>query len=229
MKISIIIPTYNEEKTIAATIGALMQNSSQSAVSEIIIVDAGSEDKTAEKVKATSARFLTSPQKGRAAQMNYGAKAAKSDILYFLHADTLPPENFAQKILESVRNGVEAGCFRLSFDEDHFLLKFYAWCTRFDIDAFRFGDQSLFVMKSIFDSLGGFREDHIVMEDQEMVKRIKGAASFRVLSDEVMTSARKYLENGVLKLQIIFTLIFMLYKAGVSQSKLVLIYKKLIH
>ena len=72
MKISIIIPTYNEEKNITATLKAVQLNS-YDAVSEIIVVDGGSDDKTAEKVKATSARFLSSPRKGRAAQMNYGA------------------------------------------------------------------------------------------------------------------------------------------------------------
>jgi hypothetical protein len=117
----------------------------------------------------------------------------------------------------------------LSFDNDHFLLNFYAWCTRFDIDAFRFGDQSLFITAELFKQVGGFREDHIVMEDQEIVKRIKKTAPFKVLPDEVTTSSRKYLANGVVRLQCVFTLIFMLYKAGVSQSKLVLIYKKLIH
>ncbi len=227
MNISVIIPAYNEENTIAATIDAVLRRNA-GAVAEIIVVDGGSDDNTAEKVKGTPASFLVSPKKGRAAQMNFGARAASGDILYFLHADTIPPERFDRKIVQSVRNDMPSGCFRLSFDRNHILLKFYAWCTRFDIDAFRFGDQSLFVLKSLFTSLEGFREDHIVMEDQEMVKRIKKAASFKVLPEEVTTSSRKYMTNGVFRLQCVFTLIFMLYKAGVSQSKLVLIYKKLI-
>ncbi len=228
MTISIIIPAYNEEETIAGTIKSIRRNSS-GHVKEIIVVDGGSEDETAERVKAASATLVTSPGKGRAVQMNCGAQIAEGEILYFLHADTTPPENFDRNIVESVKQGAEGGCFRLSFDREHILLDFYAWCTRFDIDAFRFGDQSLYVLRSTFHSIGGFREDHIVMEDQEIIKRIRKKATFHILTDAVTTSSRKYMDNGVLRLQCIFTLIFMLYKAGVSQSKLVLIYKKLIH
>lgn len=228
MKVSVIIPAYNEEERIVRTVESVFSRES-GGVEEVIVIDGGSTDCTVDEVQSTSARILSSPQKGRAVQMNYGAQNSKAEILYFLHADTIPPVNFDEKIIEAVYKGEEAGCFRLSFDRNHFLLNFYARCTRFDIDAFRFGDQSLFIKKELFDSIGGFREDHIVMEDQEMVKRIKKEASFSILRDEVITSSRKYSENGVLKLQLIFTLIFSLYKVGVSQSKLVLIYKKLIH
>ncbi len=228
MKISVIIPAYNEEERIVRTIESVF-NRERGGVEEVIVVDGGSTDSTVEKAQTTDVRIFSSTQKGRAVQMNYGAQKSKAGILYFLHADTIPPENFDKKIIESVSKGDEAGCFRLSFDRNHFLLNLYARCTRFNVDAFRFGDQSLFIKKELFDSIGGYREDHIVMEDQEMVKRIKKEASFSILTDEVITSSRKYLENGVLKLQLIFTLIFTLYKVGVSQSKLVLIYKKLIH
>ena len=228
MKISVIIPAYNEEERIARTIESVFSREN-GGVEEVIVVDGGSTDRTVNEVQSTSARILSSPQKGRASQMNYGAANAKAELLYFLHADTFPPELFDKKIVDAVAEGDKAGCFRLSFDRDHPMLNFYAWCTRFDIDAFRFGDQSLFVNKEFFDSMGGFREDHIVMEDQEMVKRIKKEASFIILTEEVITSSRKYLENGVLKLQLIFTLILVLYKAGVSQAKLVLIYEKLLH
>lgn len=228
MKISVIIPAYNEADTIGETLASVEQYSS-GLLQEVIVVDGGSEDATSEQVSQTNARLVHSPDKGRAIQMNHGAKVAGGEILYFLHADTVPPEDFDKTILESVRNGAKAGCFRLSFDRDHPLLDFYAWCTRFDIDAFRFGDQSLFVSAEAFSAAGGFREDHIVMEDQELVKRIKREYPFLLLSDAVKTSSRKYTDNGVFKLQLVFTLIFMLYKAGVSQSKLVLIYKKLIH
>ncbi|NGP77573.1 glycosyltransferase [Balneolaceae bacterium YR4-1] len=228
MKISVVIPAYNEEETIKETISSIRRHSA-GHIKEIIVVDGGSEDATVERVQETEACLVTSPAKGRSVQMNYGAEVATGDILYFLHADTIPPKNFDSNILKSVTNGAKAGCFQLSFDRDHPLLDFYAWCTRFNIDAFRFGDQSLFVSAETFASIGGFREDHIVMEDQELMKRLKKKFSFDLLSDAVLTSSRKYSDNGVLKLQLVFTLIFMLYQVGVSQTNLDLIYKKLIH
>lgn len=228
MKISVIIPAYNEEEQIVQTV-ASVQKRAAGFIEEIVVVDGGSSDQTVRQAQKTSATVLTSPQIGRAAQMNYGAVNSKAELLYFLHADTIPPKLFDKKIVDAAAHGNKAGCFRLSFDRDHIMLNFYAWCTRFNIDAFRFGDQSLFVQRDLFDAIDGFKEDHRVMEDQEIIKRIKKHSSFQILKESVTTSSRKYMEHGVLKLQLIFTLIFMLYKVGVSQSNLVLIYKKLIH
>lgn len=228
MKISIIIPVYNEEEFIAETIDQVI-TTSRNRVEEIIVVDGGSTDSTVQKVSETSAQVVTSPKKGRAAQMNYGAFKAKGDILYFLHADSIPPEGFDLKILSEVEQGSSAGCFRLAFDRDHWLLNFYAWCTRFDVDLFRFGDQSLFIKRDLFWEVGGFREDHVVMEDQEIIKRIKKRDFFSILPERVITSARKYRENGMLRLQLIFTLIVILYKLGFSQQKLVSVYKRLVY
>lgn len=224
MTISVIIPTYNEEENIAKTIETVREYGDQ--IKEIIVVDGGSRDKTVERAKSCEIEVLTSPQKGRAAQMNYGAEHAEGEILYFLHADSLPPEGFTSQIKNAVQVGHKAGCFQLAFDRDHMLLNFYAWCTRFDIDAFRFGDQSLFITRTAFQKIGGFREDHIVMEDNEIIRRIKQQFSFKILDDSVITSARKYERVGVVKLQLLFTLIFVLYHLGVEQEKLVDILRK---
>jgi len=227
MRLSVIIPTYNEADFIAKTIEEI-RSKCVDADPEIIVVDGGSLDNTVKMAEKNGSRVLESPQKGRAAQMNYGARHADSEILYFLHADTLPPSGYDRTIKQSIVNGHEAGCFRLSFDDPHCLLQCYACFTRFDVDSFRFGDQSLFITKKVFKKIEGFKEDHIVMEDQEMVQRIKQYHSFAVLDDRVTTSARKYRRHGVLKLQLIFTLIFMLYYLGVDQHKLVRVYKKLL-
>lgn len=227
MKISVIIPTYNEADFITETIQNV-RDRGRKFLHEIIVADGGSSDQTLQKAEVADVRVTKSPQKGRASQMNYGARHAKGEMLYFLHADTLPPHGFDEAILQALKQGHDAGCFQLSFDEPHGLLQLYSRFTRFNIDAFRFGDQSLFITREAFQALQGFRDDHIVMEDQEIVRRIKRSHSFTILNDSVTTSARKYRKNGVVKLQFIFTLIFALYYLGLDQKNLVRLYGNLI-
>lgn len=225
--ISIIIPTFNEADQIIKTIGQLNSLSGDEHF-EIIVADGGSADHTLALAKQAGAIVISSPRKGRAAQMNAGAAFAKGEVLYFLHADTIPPESYLTDILDAVAKGYFAGCFLLSFDHQHWFLKANCWFTQFDVDSIRFGDQSLFATRTAFEQTGGFSEAHIVMEDQELIKRLRKNVRFKIIKKPVITSARKYLENGVYKTQSIFFLIFFLYKFGYSQHMLVRIYKKLI-
>ncbi|MEX2601867.1 MAG: TIGR04283 family arsenosugar biosynthesis glycosyltransferase [Balneolaceae bacterium] len=223
--ISIIIPVLNEEERIGRLIREL-ESSGTGLIGEIIVVDGGSGDGTVDAAAQAGARVILSARRGRGSQMNAGAEAARSETLYFLHADTSPPASFDRKIIESVEGGLQAGCFRLRFDDPHPLLRFYSWFTRFDVDLFRFGDQSLFINRALFLRLGGFDERLTLMEDQEMVKRVKRLERFAILEDEVVTSARKYRENGVLRLQAVFTLLLVFYYAGVPQWRLVEYYRR---
>jgi hypothetical protein len=116
----------------------------------------------------------------------------------------------------------------LSFDHDHWFLKANCWFTRFNIDDIRFGDQSLFVTKEKFRKAGSFCEKHIVLEDQHLIKRLKKNDHFKVIKKPVITSARKYLENGIYKTQGIFFIIYFMYRLGFSQQRLVAFYRKLI-
>lgn len=230
MNISVIIPTYNEEAFIGDTIQAIKQRAADKASLQIIVADGGSDDTTVEKAKEAGATVIHVEMKRRSVQLNKGTQAETGSVLYFIHADTLPPKHFDKLIIETVNRGKPAGCFRLSFDYNHFLLRFYSWCTRFDVDAFRYGDQSLFIQKDIFQRIGGFKEDHQYMEDNEIIKRIKREqGSFTILSQSVITSSRKYLRNGVVRLQAIFILIYLLYRLGTRQSVLHWLYHKLIH
>lgn len=224
--ITIIIPTYNEAGFIGATLARLRALSGE-AVREVIVVDGGSADGTVKEALEGGARVVRSV-KGRAVQMNAGAAAATTDLLYFLHAETLPPEGFAALIAAAVDKGAVAGCFRLSFDHDHWFLRTNCWFTRFDVQAFRYGDQSLFVRKEVFDRAGGFDERLIVFEDNEIVRRLKRSGPFKILSASVRTSARKYIENGVYRMQAIFYLMYFLYRGGWSQERLLRTYRKLI-
>jgi len=225
--ISIIIPTYNEADLIAKTI-KLTSAVNGNHETEIIIVDGGSTDSTFNIAEQYGATVLKSAHRCRAVQMNAGASIAKHEILYFLHADSIPPNNFVTQILSAFKEGAKSGCFRLAFDCDHWFLKMNAWFTRFDVNAVRFGDQSLFVAKEIFQKSGGFREDLVMMEDQEIIHRLKKHSRFLVLNDVVTTSARKYLNNGIFRTQGIFYLIWAMYYLGYSQELMSNVHKRLI-
>jgi rSAM/selenodomain-associated transferase 2 len=226
--ISIIIPTYNEEENIAATINEIRRRDIEKYISQIIVSDGHSTDRTVEIASNTGATVVLSPNKGRAAQMNFGASIATEEILYFLHADSIPPKEFARYISNALNKHFVSGCFRLSFDYHHWFLKANCWFTRFDLNAVRFGDQSLFVTKDIFNKCGKFREDLLMMEDQEIIHRIKKHGKFTVMNAAVTTSARKYKENGVYRMQAIFFWIWFLYYTGYSQQRLLKLHKKLI-
>ena len=226
--ISVIIPVYNEADRIQATIQRLLQCDERGLVTEIIVVDGGSSDDTVSVAESAGVKVLNCPDKGRAAQMNCGASYAKEKVLYFLHADTFPPPNFPDYILDALKGGVSSGCFRLAFDYKHWFLKVCSGFTKFNINAVRFGDQSLFVTGSAFQASGGFREDLLMMEDQEIIHRIKQYGRFKVMNAAVTTSARKYLDNGIFRMQAIFCGIWLLYYLGYSQEYLLKMHRKLI-
>ncbi len=226
--ISIIIPTYNEADQIMKTIAAIRANSHDDSVTEVIVADGGSSDNTVALTKEGGAIAIVSERKGRAAQMNKGASIATGELLYFLHADSIPPNGFTRYILEAYQKDFHSGCFRLQFDYEHWFLRANAWFTRFDVNAVRFGDQSLFVTKEVFYQCGGFKEELWMMEDQEIIHRIKQFSRFSVINDYVITSARKYHDNGIYRMQAIFFRIWFLYYAGYSQERLLRLYKRLI-
>lgn len=224
---SIIIPTFNEADQIATAISKT-RAANKKYEAEIIVADGGSTDDTIAIAERYGAAVVKSERKGRAAQMNQGALAAKNEILYFLHADCVPPNDFTSKIIDAYSKGAKSGSFRLAFDYEHWFLKANAWFTRFDVNAVRFGDQSLFVSKEVFEKAGGFREDLVMMEDQEIIHRLKKQGPFKVLHGYVTTSARKYVDNGVYRMQGIFGRIWTMYYLGYSQDQMLRVYRKLI-
>ena len=226
--ISVIIPTYNEAENIGNVIRHLLNETDAINIQEIIVADGHSTDATKEMAIKAGAKFLLCTNKGRARQMNEASRIALGNIFYFLHADSVPPKGYSAQIIAKYNAGYGIGCYQLSFDYNHWFLKANCWFTRFNVNAVRFGDQSLFVHKDIFTKSGGFNEHLMLCEDQEIIHRLKNHGRFVVMQDRVITSARKYLENGVYKMQLIFYLIYFLYKAGVPQHKLLRLYRKLI-
>ena len=224
---SIIIPTYNEADQIAKTI-CTTHAANGKHEAEIIVVDGGSTDDTVKIAQDCGATVVKCERKSRSAQMNKGALFAKYKLLYFLHADSFPPKDFTTQILNACNKGFTSGCFRLAFDYSHWFLKSNAWLTKFNVNAVRFGDQSLFATKDVFNKSGGFKEGLLMMEDQEIIHRIKKHGKFTVMNDYVITSARKYIENGVYRMQGIFYRIWAMYYLGYSQKQMLKVHTRLI-
>ncbi|PCH64873.1 MAG: glycosyl transferase family 2 [Bacteroidetes bacterium] len=226
MKISVIIPTFNEAEGIQQLISHIQRFSNSELIDEIIVVDGHSSDNTCELAERSGAKVVLSETRGRARQMNIGAELAKGEILYFLHADSFPPEDFDIEILKAVKDNYLGGCFRMQFDSKHLLLKFFAWFTRFRYNICRGGDQSLFIARELFNKIGCFNNNLLIIEDLEIIPKIKRHTTFKVIPKTIVTSVRKYRKNGFFRLQFIFSVINVLYRMGVSHEYLLNIYNK---
>jgi len=210
--LSIIISVLNEIEQLEELITILKDQSVFH--NEVIIVDGGSTDGSYEWLEKKEGITLIQTKKGRAHQQNEGAKAATSEVLYFLHADTRPPKDFDQIIHQAYIKNNKAGSFRLRFSGNHWALNVAARASRFNNRYCRGGDQSLFIQKKLFNSLNGFNEDYVICEDGELIDRIYKKHSFCVLPQEVITSSRRFKENGVIRLQFHFMMIHVLRALG---------------
>lgn len=223
--ISIIIPVLNEAGNLRSLKTQLKEQASSYESLEILLIDGGSKDDT--RSIATDLDFkIISSHKGRARQMNRGAALASADILYFLHADTLPPKNFDRSIRDAVATANEAGCFRMRFDSESRFLKFFSWFSRLNYRLCRGGDQSLFITKDLFYKLGGFDESYTVYEDSEFINRIYKQSAFKIIPETVITSARKYEARGELALQYHFSVIHFKNYLGAGPEQLYDYYKR---
>jgi rSAM/selenodomain-associated transferase 2 len=222
--ISIIIPTCNEEAIIQRTLQTLLAITGRSEGVEIIVSDA-STDRTPEILSGFPVKVCRSA-KGRAIQMNNGARLAGGDILYFLHADTLPPETFVDDIRFAAASGKKAGCFRMHFDDEHPLMTLFGWFTQFPLMICRGGDQSLFIDRTLFQGIGGFDETLLIMEDYDIIERIERREPFHILHQQVTTSARKYHENGIIPLQFAFGTLHLMYALGFDQESIIRHYRE---
>ncbi len=201
MKISIIIPTHNEASNIAQLVRHL-KDIDQADIAEIIVSDGGSSDNTLELAKEGGATAILSPIKGRSGQMNAGVKIATGDVYYFVHADSLPPLSYSSDILDAVNKGYNCGSYRFRFDSNKFMLKINAFFTRFNFLFFRGGDQTIFVTKELFEKVGPFKEEMLIMEDYDFLQRIWDAGKFKLIPRATIVSARKYDNNSWLQVQV---------------------------
>ncbi len=208
-KISVIIPTLNEEAMIGQTLRRLAKHKPD----EIIIADGGSKDRTIQIVRDFPARVgvIASPR-GRARQMNAGARVATGNILVFLHADSELPTCGLEKVRSVIGQGkAKGGKFRLRFQPETLRLKLYASYTRFQF--FSYGDQAFFVHKDLFDAMGGFRED-VPFEDIDFYTRLRKKTKPAILPDHVITSSRRFQKEGIAKQKWINFWLVLLYYLG---------------
>lgn len=228
MQLSIIIPVFNEAATIEKLVLHLLEHAG-SENTEIIVSDGGSTDDTVSLAAAAGAITGISPQKGRAAQMNYGASLAKGSILYFVHADTLPPATCFDDITGAVQRGYAMGRYRTRFNSHKWYLKINAWFTRFDWFVCMGGDNSLFISRALFEKHNGFKNEMRIMEEYEFCERVReSGVRYAVLKKPILVSARKYDTNSWWTVQLANRKIVSMYRSGASQESMLNTYKKML-
>lgn len=212
MKISLIIPIYNESKTIAPM---LSQLDAIPGDWEILFADGGSSDDTLHQI-GSRYTVLNCP-KGRANQMNFAAEAAAADVLWFVHCDSVLPEDAHAQIENAIARGAKWGCFHIGFDYDG---PFMGCNTYFSNRRARrgiaFGDQGIWVRKDLFARMGGF-PDLPIMEDYEFSRRMKAAGiPITQLPGRIITSGRRY--RGGFPLITMWKMFWLrcLYRSGVD-------------
>jgi rSAM/selenodomain-associated transferase 2 len=220
--ISVIIPTLNEARLLAATV----QRARQDGVREIIVVDGGSTDTTRAIAAPVADRVLSAPC-GRALQMNAGAACASGDILLFLHADTWLPQGFADSVRAAcAAPGVIGGRFDVRLEPSSPLL----WLTgelinvRSRLSRIATGDQAIFIRRSVFEQLGGYAAIPL-MEDIDLTRRMKHAGRIACLRARAITSSRRWQQAGTLRTIVLMWTLRALYFCNVSPERLQRVYR----
>jgi rSAM/selenodomain-associated transferase 2 len=193
MPLSVIIPTLNEASTIAATIRAVRRQHPD----EIIVVDGGSSDDTIQC--AAEAHLVVRSPRGRAAQMNAGAAAARGDRLLFLHADCELAEGALAAAMDCLRRpGVVAGCFRMRVRAAGVVYRLIDFCAtaRVRLTGVVYGDQGLFVRRDVFEEMGGFPAVRL-MEDMLLSRQLCRRGRVVVAAADIGVSPRRWERQGV--------------------------------
>ncbi len=222
-RVSVIIPTLNEAVHLKQTLDAVHVGSPH----EILVIDAGSSDETSTIAAAAGARVIRSG-KGRARQMNAGAALATGQVLLLLHADTRLPANWSTALSDSLlRPGAVAGAFSFALDQDFNGRRWIEWATNFRSRHFQspYGDQGLFLPRARFEELGGFA-DLPIMEDYELIRRLRKLGRVVTADAPAITSARRWQQLGWLRTTVINQLVITGFHLGFAPDRLARMYRR---
>lgn len=220
MRISVIIPTLNEEACIAHTIASVRHERPH----EVIVVDGGSTDRTREQARGADQVLVGS--RGRAAQMNLGAAQATGDALLFLHADCCLESGALQALRRTLaRPGISAGCFHMRVAAAGFPYRCIDFCAtaRVRLTGIIYGDQGLFVGRELFERVGGFPEVQF-MEDVLISLELRRHGRMVVVPPQVFVSPRRWQQRGVVRQTLRNWSLTLLAAAGVHPDQLVRYY-----
>lgn len=211
-----MIPALHEADRIRASLA-----SARAPGVEVVVVDGGSRDRTCALAREAGARVIVSPP-GRARQMAAGAAATRAEVILFLHADTTLPAGWSAAVRAALADpAVVGGAFRLRFDDRSHAMRLVEWGARLRVAlaGLPYGDQALFVRRRALEAIGGVPQTPL-MEDVDLVRRLRRRGRLAVLEAAVVTSARRYREGGVLRTWLRHALALAADTAGVDRARI---------
>ena len=215
--ISVVVPTLDEAASLAQTLTVARRH----GAGEIVVADCGSRDATRD-VAARLADAVIAAERGRAAQMNAGAAAARGDVLLFLHADTLLPDDFADAVTRALAApDAVAGFFAVALDAAGWRYRMIGRLisVRSRLTGIATGDQALFVRRDVFEALGGYAPLPL-MEDIDLMRRLRRRGRVVALPQAVTTSARRWERHGVWRTILLMWTLRLAYYAGAPPDTL---------
>jgi rSAM/selenodomain-associated transferase 2 len=238
VQIAVVIPALDEADRIGEAVASALRGRAPAApqsnqpgggpdasasvvVVEVIVVDGGSTDGTAQRAAAAGARVLTA-DRGRALQLGAGVRASRADVVLFLHADTRLPRGWERAIAAALEDpATVGGAFRFRFDRTTPALRLIEWGARLRVLLFQlpYGDQAVFVRRSVLDALGGVPQVPI-MEDLDLVKGMKQRGRVARVPLDAVTSARRYQARGPLRTMLRHWLAAGAWALGIDRSRI---------
>lgn len=219
--LSIIMPTLNAADHLPRSLSALVFGAVEGLVKELVVVDGGSDDATLLIADDAGARIINS-EPGRGMQLQAGGKAAKSEWLLFLHADTILSDGWIVEVEKFIRNGNKnkTGIFQFALDDTRIRARALELIVRIrcKLIALPYGDQGLLISRKLYDEIGGFN-DIVLMEDVDIIRRI-GRSRLHYFQTTATTSAERYKRDGYVARMARNAMCLAMWFAGVSPEKI---------